>query len=136
MTRIFAPGLDGVGLADAVEAVADVFQLGDALDVGLQAFATCARPRAADGVGRRHDHRLHGLRLHLAVMAGDAVDHYFVDAVALGDLGADNGVRAVDLVADGLADVVQQAAQARDSHIGMQFSWRSCRQMCAVSMAW
>ena len=37
-----------------------------------------------------------------------------VQVVPLGDLGADRGVRPLDLVVDGLADVVEQAARLRD----------------------
>ena len=40
------------------------------------------------------------------------------EVVALGDLGADGGVRALDLVVDGLADVVEQAAGLRDLDVG------------------
>ena len=44
------------------------------------------------------------------VVRGDAVDHRGRHPVALGDVGADGGVRPFDLVADGLAQVVQQRA--------------------------
>src|SRR4029453_13960568 len=39
-----------------------------------------------------------------------AVDHLERQVVALRDLSADGGVRAFDLVVDGLADVVKEAA--------------------------
>jgi hypothetical protein len=50
--------------------------------------------------------------------AGDPVDHLERQVVALGDLGADRGVRALDLVVDRLADVVEQAAHLRDLDVG------------------
>ena len=41
-----------------------------------------------------------------------------VDPVALGDVAADQGVRALHLVVDRLADVVQQAALLGLGHVG------------------
>ena len=46
------------------------------------------------------------------------VDDLGREVVALGDLGADGGVRALDLVVDGLADVVEQAAHLGDLDVG------------------
>ena len=40
------------------------------------------------------------------------------------DLGADGGVRAFDLVVDGLADVVQQAAGLGDLDVGADLGRR------------
>ena len=52
------------------------------------------------------------------MVGGDAVDDLERQVVALGDLGADRGVRTLDLVVDGLADVVEQAARLRDLDVG------------------
>ena len=51
-------------------------------------------------------------------MGGDAVDDLERQVVPLGDLGADGRVRALDLVVDRLADVVQQAAHLGDLDVG------------------
>ena len=46
------------------------------------------------------------------------VDHLERQVVALGDRRADGGVRALDLVVDRLADVVEQAAHLGDLDVG------------------
>ena len=70
------------------------------------------------------------------MVAGNAVDHGVVDAVATCNFGADDRMRPFDFVRDGLAQVVQQPAQARDLA-----RWRAARLAIvaarwAVSMAW
>ena len=52
------------------------------------------------------------------MVGGDAVDDLERQVVALGDLRADRGVRTLDLVVDGLADVVQQPAHLGDLDVG------------------
>ena len=74
--------------------------------------------RRADRVGDLDDRRLDAGVLDLLVVGGDAVDDLHRQVVALGDRRADGGVRALDLVVDGLADVVQQAAHLGDLDVG------------------
>ena len=81
-------------------------------------LAAGTRPRRADRVGDLHDRRLDAGVLDLLVVRGDGVDHLHRQVVALGDLGADRRVRALDLVVDRLADVVQQAAHLGDLDVG------------------
>ena len=50
-----------------------------------------------------------------------------VDAVAPGKVGADEGVRALDLAVDRLAEVVQEAAAAGDVDVGADLAWRASR---------
>jgi hypothetical protein len=71
-------------------------------------FTAGAGTRAREGVGDLHDHGLDGLHLDLAVVGFHRVRDRFGFLVAACELAADQGVRAFDLVADGLADVVQQ----------------------------
>ena len=80
------------------------------LDVVLHHLAPRAGPPAGDRVRRRDDERFDRLRLLLVVVRGDGVDDPGRPAEPLGDLRADQGVRPLDLVVDGLADVVQEAA--------------------------
>jgi len=105
-----APGLQGVTLLHAGEGCRQILQRLDALDVGFQAFPAGAGPRAADGVGGLHDHRLHAALLFLVVVGGDAVDDLLRRFVAAGQFRAERGVGAFHVVVDGLADVMQQAA--------------------------
>ena len=62
--------------------------------------------------------RLQAGVLDLLVVRRDGIDDLGRQVVALGDLGADGGVRAFDLVVDRLADVVQQTAHLGDLDIG------------------
>ena len=52
--------------------------------------------------------------------------------VALGDRGADRGVRTLDLVVDGLADVVQQAAHLGDLDVGPDLGGDDRRQVAGL----
>src|SRR5439155_1475055 len=92
-------GLRGVG---------DALELSEPLNVVGDDLASCAGTRGADRVGGGDERADHGHRLHVSVMADDAVDDVLREAVALEKLSADHGVRALDLMVDRLADVVEQ----------------------------
>ena len=77
-------------------------------------LAAGAGPRRADGVGDLDDRRLDAGVLDLLVVRRDGIHDAHREVVALGDSGADRRVGALDLVVDGLADVVQQTAHLRD----------------------
>ena len=111
--RISRPGLDGEALLDALERVADAFEVLEPAHVALQHLAPGARSGAGERVGRIDQRRQDGLRLHFFVVCGDGVDHLRRLAVLARDVGADDGVRALDLVGQRLADVVQQRGAAR-----------------------
>ena len=89
--------------------VGDLLELLEALDVGLRALAARAWARRRDGV-RGHDELVEdGVGLDVGVVRLDGVDDLGALAVATGEVGTDDGVRALNLVVDGLADVVEQA---------------------------
>ena len=52
----------------------------------------------------------------------DAMHHSLVDPIPFGQLRPNDGVRSFDVVVDGLADVVQQAAAADNTDVGAEFS--------------
>ena len=60
----------------------------------------------------------------------------FIGIVPLGDRGADDGVRTLDLVVDRLADVVEQAAHLGDLDVGADLARRSSRRGGCVSIEW
>ena len=107
-----AAGLHGVDLVDAVVAGGDLLEVAQALDVLLERLAAGARAGAGERVGGLDDHGLDGLRLDLVVVGLHRVRDGLGLAVAAGQVAADERVRALDLVADGLADVVQQRGAA------------------------
>src|SRR5439155_17308622 len=102
-----ATRLDRERFLDAGEAVGDARELLQTLDGIRDDLAASAGSRRADGVGGRDEGADHRHRLHVAVMADDAVDDRLRKAVPLEELAADHGVRALDLVVDRLADVVE-----------------------------
>ena len=88
----------------------DLLEALQPLDVGLQRLAAGAGAAAADRVGRLGQHRFEGPGLDLVVVGLDGVDDVRVLAVLAGDVRADDRVAALDLVGEGLADVVQEGA--------------------------
>ena len=113
-----APRLDGVAFLDALLGLGDALQGLEAFDVVLQRLAPGAGTCRRHGVRRLYEDGLNGLRLHVAVVCADGVAHTLRLAVLAGQLLADLRVRPVDLVVDGLADVVQQTGTA--GHLGVR----------------
>ena len=89
--------------------VGDLLELLEALDVVLCGLATGAGTRGRDGVGGLDQNVEDGVGVDVGVVRLDRVDDLGALAVAAGEVGADHGVRALDLVVDGLADVVKEA---------------------------
>src|SRR5258706_1484629 len=113
-----APGLDGKRALDALEAVGDRLEVLEALDVRVHRLAASARSGRADRVGDLDDRRLDAGVFDLLMVGADRVHDLRGEVVALGDRGADRGVRALDLVVDGLADVVEQPGGLGDLDVG------------------
>src|SRR3954454_9531792 len=115
-----ASRLDGERALDAREALRDPLQVLEALDVRLHRLAACSWPRGADRVGDLDDRRLDAGELDLLVVGRDPVHGLERHVVLLGDARADGGVRPLDFVVDGLADVVEQAADLGSLDVGAQ----------------
>ena len=93
----------------------------EALDVALERLATGAGTGGRDGVGGLHEHGLDGLRLDVLVVRLDGVhDALATRGTCVPSCGRDLAVRAVDLVVDRLADVVQQAGALGDLDVGAE----------------
>jgi len=101
--------LDGEALLHAVEAVGDLLQLFQALDVVFQALAAGAGAGSGDSVGGLHQHGFHGLRLHVVVVGQDGVDNVGALVILAGQFATQGHVGALSLVVHSLADVVQEA---------------------------
>lgn len=63
------------------------------------------------------------------VVAGDDVDHYGRHPKAASDVGAYQRVGTFDLVSDGLAQIVQQAAQLGGTNVRAQLCCQDTSQM-------
>src|SRR5688500_9495955 len=109
----FAPRLDCEAPLYSFEGVCYGLQSLQPLDVVLDAVAPGSRAAPGERVSRLHYPRLDCVRLLFVVVRGDGVDDLGRAAQTLGDLRADEGVRAFDLVVNGLADVVQEGGGLR-----------------------
>src|SRR5450830_775125 len=121
--------LHGEAFLHALLALGDALQRLEPLDVVLERLAAGAGPRRGDGVGGLHKDGLDSLRLDVLVVRLDGVAHALRLAVLLAELLRDVGVRTVDLVVDGLADVVQQAGALGDLDVGAQLGGHDAGEM-------
>src|SRR5450756_2034696 len=121
--------LHGEAFLHALLALGDALQRLEPLDVVLERLAAGAGPRRGDGVGGLHEDGLDSLRLDVLVVRLDGVAHALRLAVLLAELLRDVGVRAVDLVVHGLADVVQQAGALGDLDVGAQLGGHDAGEM-------
>src|SRR5512143_2003153 len=123
----FPPRLNRVHLLDAREFRGDLLDRRQPLDVGLEGLAARSGPRARDGIGRLDDDADRGVVGHVVVMRRDAVDDHRMLAVLRRDLHAQLHVRAVVLVCEHLADVVQQSAPFRERDIELELGRHDAR---------
>src|SRR5436309_209922 len=112
--------LDRKHLLHALELRRQRFELGQPLHVRLERLTPRAGPRAGDGIRRLHDHADGRLVGDVVVMGRDAIDHDRVLAVLGGHFDAELYVRAVVLVRQHLADVMQQRAALRERDVELQ----------------
>src|SRR6187397_1965949 len=115
-----APGLDRERALHAGEALGDPLEILEPLDVRVHRLAAGTRPGRANRVGDLDDRRLDAGELDLLVMGGDPVHDLERHRVLLGDRRADRRVRSLHLVIDGLADVVEQAADLGRLDVGAE----------------
>ena len=69
------------------------------------------------------------MRLHVAVVRLDGVNHFRVFLEFFGDVNADGDMRALDLMVNGFADVVQQAGALCQRRIDAQLRRHVAGQM-------
>ena len=112
--------LHGVGALDSLVGVRDLFELLEALDVGLRRLATGTRAGGRDGIGRLHEDVEDGVRIDVGMVCLDGVHDLGALAVATGEVGSNDGMRALDLVVDCLANVVEKAGTLGGSRIHAQ----------------
>ena len=103
-----ATGLDGVRALHALVGVRDLLELLEALDVGVERLLAGAGAGGRHGVGGLHEHGEHARGLHVVVVRLDGMDDVLLLAETARQVGADDGMAALDLVVDGLAQVVQE----------------------------
>src|SRR5215212_6728193 len=124
-----AAGLHGEHLVDPRVAAGDLLEALQALDVGLEGLAAGPWSAAGDGVGGLGEHGLDGALLDLAVVGLDGVDDLGPLLEPAGQLGPDDGVRALDLVGECLADVVQEPAALGQGDVHAQLGGHDAGQV-------
>src|ERR687897_3265708 len=124
-----AAGLHGEDLVDPRVAAGDLLEALQTLDVGLERLPPRPRPAARDGVGGLGQHRLDGALLDLAVVGLDGMDDLGPLLEPAGQLGPDDGVRALDLVGERLADVVQEPAALGQGDVHAQLGGHDAGQV-------
>ena len=104
-----ATSLHGIGTLDAVMGVGDLLELLKTLDVVLGRLATGTGARGRDSIGGLYQDIEHRVGVDIGMVSLDSVDDNGLLTITAGKLGADDGMRALDVVVDCLAKVVQQA---------------------------
>ena len=128
-----AAGLHRVDLVDALVAGGDLLEVAQALDVLLERLAAGARAGRRDSASAAWTMTASiGLGLDLVVVGLHRVRDGLALAVAAGEVAADQRVRALDLVRDRLADVVQQRGAARGLGGGAELVGHHRRQVRAL----
>lgn len=120
--------LDGKALVDAFEGVGDLLQFFKAFDVVFKAFTPCAGTRCGYCVRRLNEYGLNGIGLDIVVMGEDTVDDLIVLAVLLGKIRADLSVSSLDLMVNGLTDIVEKTCALCELHVYAKLrSHESCK---------
>src|SRR5579885_2582760 len=104
----FPARLDGEGLLDPAERVADPFELLEALGVALEHLPTGSGAGPRERIGRIDERGEDRLGLHLLVVRRDGVHDLRRLPVLARDLAADDRVRALHFVGERLADVMEE----------------------------
>jgi len=125
----FAARLHGKGFLDPRAAHGDFLEVLDAFEVGRHVFRPRARARGADGVRGTDEDAEGALGGHVVVVGGDGVHDGGAFSVALGQLGPDQGVGALHLVIDGLADVMQEPGAFGEADVQAQLGRHQTRQL-------
>ena len=124
----FPPGLDGVGLGNAVKGSGNVFQILKTLDIVFQQFLARSGPCAGQRIRGLNQNRKRGFGAHILMMGGNGMDDILAFSVLFGDIRADDGVRAFHLMIHGLADVMQQTGPLGPLDIHAQFGGHHAAQ--------
>ena len=103
-----ATGLHGIGALDAVVRIGDLLELLEALDVVLGRLAAGAGTGSGDGIGSLNQDVEHRVGVDIGMMGLDRVDNDGLLAITTGKLSANDGMRSLNVVVNGLAQVVQK----------------------------
>ena len=113
--------LNSEALINALEGIRNILKLFKALDVVLKALAPCSGTCRGDCIGCLNEHGLNCTRLNIAVVSEDAVYDLVILTVFLCKVGTDLSMGTLNLVIDGLADVVQETCALCKLYVDAEF---------------
>jgi len=130
---------------DALEAACEPFKVAQTFEIAIDRVAPRARTAPRDGIRHLHDNRFGDLERVFVVMRLHRLNHALANVKLLEDTAPDLDVRALNLVIDRLADVVQKRSGARNrlvnaellrEHAGeMRRLYRMLKQVLPVARA-
>ena len=88
--------------------VGNLLELLKALDVALGRLATGAGTRSGNSIGSLDQNVEHRVGVDIGMMGLDCVDDNGLLAITAGKLGANHSMRTLNVVVDGLAQVMQK----------------------------
>ena len=103
-----ATGLHGIGTLDAVVRVGNLLELLKTLDVVLCRLAAGTGTRSRNGICSLDQDVEHRVGVDIGMMGFDRVDDNGLLAITAGKLGANDSMRTLNIMVDGLAQVVQK----------------------------
>ena len=110
--------------------VGDALELLQTLDIVLQVLTASARTCSGDGIGCLNQTCYDGLGLYIAVVCLDGMDDRLGFLVLLGKVYANLNVAALNLVVNGLADIMQQTCTACRNRIEAEFAGHHAGNVC------
>ena len=125
----FAAGVDRVHVFDAGKRGRDFFQARDAAGIAFKVFAAPPRPNGRYGIGRLNQEADRRKALVILVVLGDDFPDDWMLVESLAQLNAQFDVASFHLLADGLANIVQEAGPLGQRHIQPNLGGHSPGQM-------
>ena len=115
-----ATGLNRIGTGNSREALGDLFQLLQTLDIILNVLTAGAGTGSGDRVGSLYEAGYCGVRLHVVVVGFNRVDDGIGLVVLPGNVDTDGNMASFDFMVDGLADIMQETGTLGGDHIDTQ----------------
>ena len=126
----FTACLDSVGFLNALVGGAYFLKLLETLDVVFVIFVSCAGSCSGDSVCCLDQSGDNGLGLNIAVVSLDSVDYLGAFLVLAAHVNAYLNVRTFDLIAQRLADIVEQTCTSCKVCVNTKLGSHYACQMC------
>ncbi len=125
----FPAGLDGIALINSVEGIGYAFQLLKPLYVSLEHFPARTRSCCGQSIGSLDEDSQKGIAAAVIVMCRYGLDYLFGFTVTLGVIGSYFGMRSLNLVVNGLSNIMKQPRPFRLPDVHAQFGGHYARKV-------